>query len=230
MLELDELKFGYDPLQVSASCEVTERGITAIMGPSGAGKSSLLACLSGFLPPVQGRILWQGQNITKVPVAQRPVSILFQDNNLFPHLTIERNLALAFTRRLRLSSEAKARISHALEQVGLFGFGNKRPSHLSGGQNSRAALARVLLQRRPILALDEPFSALGPAQKVEMLELVKSVCAAENMKCLMVTHDPQDARLIAEDILVVSKGYVSGPFSVTEALDPKTGPLRTYLA
>jgi thiamine transport system ATP-binding protein len=230
MLELDELKFGYDPLKVSASCQVTEHGITAIMGPSGAGKSSLLACLSGFLPPVQGRILWQGQNITKVPVAQRPVSILFQDNNLFPHLTIERNLALAFTRGLRLSGKAKARISHALEQVGLSGFGNKRPSHLSGGQNSRAALARVLLQRRPILALDEPFSALGPAQKVEMLALVKSVCAAENMKCLMVTHDPQDARLIAEDILVVSEGYVSGPFSVTKALDPKTGPLRTYLA
>jgi thiamine transport system ATP-binding protein len=113
----------------------------AIIGPSGAGKSTLLMTIAGFLAPASGRVLWQGVDLADLAPGLRPVSLLFQDQNLFPHLTIARNLGLGLNPRLRLSTAEWARVDSVLERVGLGGMGGRRPAELSGGQQSRAALA-----------------------------------------------------------------------------------------
>jgi thiamine transport system ATP-binding protein len=201
----------------------------AVIGPSGAGKSTLLMAVAGFLAPAGGRILWQGQDLAPLAPGARPVSVLFQDQNLFPHLTLRQNLGLGLSPRLRLTAEDRAQIEAALERVGLEGMGGRRPAELSGGQAGRAALARALLRARPILLLDEPFAALGPALKADMLALVAEVAADTGALLLMVTHDPGDALRIADRVILVDGGRASAP-AATAALfaDPPPG-LYAYL-
>ncbi|EPX86775.1 Thiamin ABC transporter, ATPase component / Thiamine transport ATP-binding protein thiQ [Salipiger mucosus DSM 16094] len=202
----------------------------AVIGPSGAGKSTLLDAIAGFRRPARGRILWGGQDVTEAPPDRRPVASLFQENNLFPHLDLVRNLGLALRPDgARPRREAVAQVEAALARVGLAGLGGRRPGALSGGQQGRAALARVLLQRRPIMALDEPFSALGPALKAEMLEIVRDVAQELGALTLLVTHDPEDARRFAEEVVFVADGLAHPPV-MTEALfaDPPEA-LRAYL-
>ena len=132
----------------------------AVMGPSGAGKSTLLEALAGFVP-AEGRMEWDGAPLSGPPGA-RPVAMLFQDGNLFPHLSVRRNAGLGIRPDGRLGRADRARVDEALGRVGLSGMEDRLPAALSGGQRGRAALARALLMRRPLLLLDEPFAALGP--------------------------------------------------------------------
>lgn len=200
----------------------------AVLGGSGEGKSTLLLALAGFLP-FEGRIAWAGQTLTGMEPAQRPVSILFQDQNLFPHLTLAQNLGLALSPRLRLTGEDRARVAQVLDRLGLGGMGDRRPSALSGGQQGRAALGRVLLQARPILALDEPFAALGPGLKADLLALVAEIAAEAGTTVLMVTHDPADARRFASHVILVHDGVADPPVE-TDALFADPPPaLRAYL-
>nr|WP_249200447.1 ATP-binding cassette domain-containing protein [Thetidibacter halocola] len=202
----------------------------AVLGPSGAGKSTLLDAIAGFRPLERGRILWDGQDLTGLPPERRPVSILFQDGNLFPHLTLARNLGLALRPDGRRPDAAGiARIAAALARVGLEGMQDRRPGTLSGGQQSRAALARVLLQERPILLLDEPFAALGPALKAEMLELVRDVAAQLGALVLMVTHDAGDARRFAEAVVLVADGIAAPPVETERLFADPPPALRAYL-
>jgi thiamine transport system ATP-binding protein len=201
----------------------------ALIGPSGAGKSTLLAAIAGFLPPASGRILWQGADLGGLRPGDRPVSIVFQDQNLFPHLTLRQNLGLGLNPRLRLSAEDGSRIAAALDRVGLAGLGDRRPAALSGGQISRAALARALLRARPLLLLDEPFAALGPALRHEMLDLVAQVATETGATLLMVTHDPADARQIADLTVVVADGRAAPPCPTAALLDAPPPVLAQYL-
>lgn len=201
----------------------------AIIGPSGAGKSTLLAAIAGFLTPTSGRILWQGQDLTPRAPGARPVSMLFQDGNLFPHLTIAQNVGLGLRPNLRLSRTEQDQVTTALTRVGLPDMGPRRPAQLSGGQQSRAALARVLVQNRPLIALDEPFAALGPALKTEMLDLVAALATQTGATLLMVSHDPADARRIAEQTILVADGQAHAPQSTTDLLANPPAALRTYL-
>ena len=183
--------------------------------------------IGGYFAPSSGRILWQTADIGALPPGKRPVSTLFQDNNLFPHLTVAQNVGLALRPDLRLTGAEKAQVEAALAEVGLAGFGGRKPGTLSGGQASRAALARVLLQSRPIILLDEPFSALGPALRREMLGLV-----AEKLKgrtVLMVTHDPTDAREIAHSLVMVDAGSAAAPVPIAEAFARPSPALAAYL-
>ena len=226
MLVLD-LVIERGDFRLSADLAVEKGARVAVMGPSGAGKSTLLEAVAGFLP-VEGRMTWEGRPLAGPPGA-RPVAMLFQDGNLFPHLTIARNAGLGIRPDGRLPAPERARVEEALARVGLEGLGDRRPAQLSGGQRGRAALARVLLMRRPLLLLDEPFAALGPALKAEMLALVAEVAGALGATLLMVTHDPDDARAIAEGVIVVADGRAEPP-RPTEALlaDPPPA-LRRYL-
>ncbi len=226
VLRCESLLLEHDAFRLRADLEVPGPGLVAILGPSGSGKSTFLSAIAGFLRPSAGQVLCDGQDITGLPPGARPLSILFQDQNLFPHLTVRQNLGLGLSPDLRLSASDKGRIEAVLERVGLAGLGGRRPAALSGGQASRAALARALLRQRPLVLLDEPFSALGPALKDEMLELVGETLS--DALVLMVTHDPADARRAARCLTVLG-GEVSGPFD-TEALlsDPPPG-LRAYL-
>lgn len=229
MLRLETLRLAQGSFALRADFTLDQGARLAVMGPSGAGKSTLLMALAGFVPPVSGRVIWQGADLTRLPPAKRPLTVLFQDQNLFPHLTVAQNLGLGLSPNLVLGRDGWRRVAQALDRVGLAGLGTRRPESLSGGQAGRVALARVLLRRRPLLLLDEPFAALGPAMKTEMLELLSDLTAEAGTTVVLVTHDPQDARQFAECISVVSGGEAAAPRPTQETLNEKGGPLAAYL-
>lgn len=229
MLQLDHLILKQCDFSLSADW-TAEAGVRiAVMGPSGAGKSTLLSAIAGFLPPAGGMVRWQGQDLGPIAPGQRPVTILFQDQNLFPHLTVAQNLGLGLRPDLRLSPEERLRVEAALKRTGLGGLGGRRPAQLSGGQASRAALARALLRARPILMLDEPFAALGPALRSEMLALVREVSDETGALVLMVTHDPKDALALGGLTSFVADGVAHPPVGTVALLADPPEPLRDYL-
>jgi thiamine transport system ATP-binding protein len=229
VLQLDRVVLIQGDWRLAADWQVPARVRVAVIGPSGAGKSTLLQAIAGFSAPAQGRILWAGHDMAPLAPGQRPVSILFQDQNLFPHLTIARNLGLGLNPRLRLSAEEWMRVDHVIDRVGLTGMGGRRPAELSGGQQGRAALARALLRARPLLLLDEPFAALGPALKAEMMALVADVVSETGATLMMVTHDPDDAQRYADLTVFVADGFAAAP-QPTDALFADPPPaLRAYL-
>ncbi|SEA54037.1 ATP-binding cassette domain-containing protein [Rubrimonas cliftonensis] len=173
--------------------DVPNGAFCAVIGPSGGGKSTLLLGLAGFLP-IAGTAEIDGRPVAALPPAERPVTLLFQENNLFPALSLEQNVGLGLRPSLSLSRAERARVAEALARVGLEGLGPRRPDMLSGGQRQRAALARALLRERPVLLLDEPFAALGPGQRAEMLALTRDTARRAGATTLMVTHAPQEAR------------------------------------
>ena len=228
MLKLNfSLKESY--LTISTNISLEPNKIYAVVGPSGAGKSTFLNLISGFASISSGTIIWNGQEISNLPPAKRSVSILFQDNNLFPHLSVWRNLALAVTHWPKISRDNEEKLKAVMSEVGILGLENRKPSQLSGGQQSRVALARVLLQKNKILLLDEPFSALGPSLKDQMLELIKKIAKNKKLLVLMVTHEPADAKKVASQTLVVKDKKVHPPLITEKALDPINGPLADYL-
>lgn len=194
-----------------ADLEVPEGGRVAVMGPSGSGKTTLLALVAGFLAPARGRVTWQGRDLGPLPPGARPVSVVFQDQNLFPQLTAAQNVGLGLRPDLRLDLAQKAAVEAALDAVGLGGLGPRKPAQLSGGQQGRVALARVMLRERPILLLDEAFAALGPGLKDEMLDLLSGIADRSGATVLMVTHDPDDARRFASLGVVVAEGVAYPP-------------------
>lgn len=229
VLQLDHLMLAWDDFRLTANWSVAAGEIVALIGPSGAGKSTLLLALAGFLAPQSGRILWANRDITTLPPGQRPIAILFQDQNLFPHLTVAQNLGLALQPDLRLTPEQKERRALVLERLGLAGLDGRKPGQLSGGQQARAALGRVLLQDRPVLLLDEPFAALGPALKADLLHLVAELAAERGTTVLMVTHDPADARRIATRTVLVAEGNAASPMPTAELFAHPPRALSDYL-
>lgn len=229
MLHLDQLRLTQDGFSVSANWHLPAGSRLALLGPSGAGKSTLLMGLAGFIAPSAGRILWQGQDLATLTPAQRPVSILFQDQNLFPHLSLAQNLGLAINPRLRLSAGDLARVEAVLDRLGLHGLGARKPASLSGGQLGRAALGRVLLQARPVLLLDEPFAALGPALKADLLGLVTELAAENATTVVLVTHDPADARRFADVVGLVHDGVADAPVATDAIFADPPPALRAYL-
>lgn len=201
----------------------------AVIGPSGAGKSTLLGAICGFVPLSQGKLLWQGRDITNAAPGARPMTMLFQDNNLFPHLSIMQNVGLGLRPDLRLSSDEKAQVERALSRVGLADMADRKPGSLSGGQQSRAALARVLVQARPLVVLDEPFAALGPALRNEMLDLVSELVAETGASLIMVTHAPKDVHRIADEVIFVASGRAMAPQPAKALMDNPPPELRAYL-
>ncbi|WP_279025007.1 thiamine ABC transporter ATP-binding protein ThiQ [Gibbsiella quercinecans] len=217
MLTLEKLTYLYEHLPMRFDLHIQPGERVAVLGPSGAGKSTLLSLIAGFLPAASGRLLLAGEDHTATPPAKRPVSMLFQENNLFAHLTVAQNIGLGLNPGLRLNGEQKRQLAQIAAQVGLEEHLQRLPSQLSGGQRQRAALARCLVRQRPILLLDEPFSALDPALRSEMLQLLQNVCHQRQLTLLMVSHNLDDAARIAKRTLLVVDGriYYDGP---TQAL------------
>lgn len=228
MLELDGVIIEQGGFRLAVSLAVPEGARVAVMGPSGAGKSTLLGAIAGFVPHA-GAIRWQGARIDTLPPAQRPLSLLFQDHNLLPHLSVFDNVALGLRPDLRLDAAQRAQVIAALEAVGLAGLEGRRPGQVSGGQISRAGLARALLRARPLLLLDEPFAALGPALKRQMLDLVGQIARQNGATVLMVTHDPADARHLCDLTIVVADGTAAPPAPTGALLDTPPPALAAYL-
>ena len=229
MLTVEGVAVAQGDFSLEAEFTVGAGQRVAVIGPSGAGKSTVLSLIAGFIAPLRGRLTISGQDVTGVAPGKRPLSILFQDSNLFPHLSVFQNVALGIRPNLKLSEDERERIEQALARVGLDGFADRKPAALSGGQQSRAALARVLLRDTPLLLLDEPFSALGPALKTEMLDLVQEIAEERRTTLLMVTHDPQDARRICGEAILVADGRAHAPVPTAGLLDNPPESLKVYL-
>ena len=229
MLKLDAVKVKNGGFSLRADLTIAPAAITAVIGPSGAGKSTLLETIAGFRTVAHGLITWDGRDLTELAPGQRPVAMLFQDGNLFPHLTAGQNVGLGIRPEKRLKASEQEQVRTALDRVGLATLGERKPAELSGGQQSRVALARVLVQRRDLLLLDEPFSALGPALKTEMLDLTAQLVVENNTTVLMVSHDPNDARRIASQSVLVAEGVANPPEPTTDLLNNPPPALQKYL-
>jgi len=209
MLTLTDVTWLYQHLPMRFTLSVRQGELIAVLGPSGAGKSTLLNLVAGFLQPANGRITIEGQDHTHTPPAARPVSMLFQENNLFTHLTVRQNIGLGMHPGLRLNAGQQQKLSDIAAQMGIGDLLARLPGELSGGQRQRVALARCLVREQPILLLDEPFSALDPALRQEMLLLVKEVCERQSLTMLMVSHSVEDAVRIAPRSVVIADGRIA---------------------
>ena len=209
MIRLDNVFLADDALPMMFDLQVVEGERIAIVGPSGAGKSTLLNLIAGFVLPTRGEVWLNGENHTQSAPYERPVSMLFQENNLFPHLTVQQNLALGLKTSLKLTALEQDQIERVADAVGLTSFLSRLPNSLSGGQKQRVALARCLLRDKPILLLDEPFSALDPELRLDMLNLIDELCHSKNLTLLLVTHQPSELTGKVERMLRIENGRIS---------------------
>ena len=229
MLRLETCLIENGGFALGADLTIARGSRVAVIGPSGAGKSTLIEALAGFRPLRDGAIFWNGTDLAQVEPGKRPVAMLFQDGNLFPHLSVAQNVGLGIHANLRLDATQSAMVQAALVRVGLQDMADRKPAALSGGQQSRVALARVLVQGRDLLLLDEPFAALGPALKAEMLDLVAELVVESGATLLMVSHDPNDARRIADQVVLVAEGQAHPPMDTASLLDNPPPALKAYL-
>ncbi len=210
MLAVEDLRFGYPDGPEFVFSLALERGeIVTLSGPSGSGKSTLVDLICGFLQPLCGDILWAGRSILPLAPANRPVSALFQTGDLFDHLDVEMNIVLGLDPRGRPNPAQRARVRAVLEEIGLPGFEHRLPGQLSGGQRQRVALARALVRDKPLMLLDEPFSALDTDRRDEMADLVRRLTRDRRLATLVVSHDPADAERLGSRAITLRDGKIS---------------------
>lgn len=230
MIELDGVLYRYDHAEMTFDLTVEAGAFVAVIGPSGAGKTTLLNLIAGFEKPERGRIRLDGRDVTDLPPAKRPATTLFQEHNLFAHLTAARNVGLGLHPGLRLTPEQHRRVADALATVGLAGLGDRLPRALSGGERQRVALARSVVRDRKVLLLDEPFAALDPALRQEMVALVESLRRERGLTVVMVTHLLDELRAVTMRAVFVHNGRIlaEGPADRLLAAPP-VPELAAYL-
>lgn len=209
MLQLNDVFYSYQNCEFHFDLAVSQGDIVAVLGASGSGKSTLLSLISGFIEPQQGQIKINSQSQLGLSPHLRPLAILFQEFNLFSHLTVTDNIALGLHPGLKLTETQHQQVVDASKQVGLTHYLQRLPQQLSGGQKQRVALARCFVQNRPLWLLDEPFSAQDPVLRHEMLCLVKKIAKAHNITVLMVSHNIEDAQAIASHFIFIEAGKIS---------------------
>lgn len=200
------VRFGAKELHFD--CSIEEEQIVAVTGPSGSGKSTLFNVIAGFEKPASGTVEIEGRDMGLHDPAERPVSVIFQDHNLFAHLDVATNIGLGIHPALKLSAAEKSAVSQALERVRLPGFEKRRPSTLSGGERQRVALARALVRKRPVLLLDEPFAALDPGLRAGMRDLIIDLHREEKNTILIITHHLDDISAMANSALFLDQGRI----------------------
>lgn len=231
-VRLNDVRFSYDGVhQMRFDASIESGAFVAILGASGSGKSTLLSLLAGFEEPSSGTILITGNDVTHAPPAKRPVSMVFQENNLFAHLSVADNVGLGLAPNLKLNDAMHAKRHDALARTGLAELADRKPDQLSGGQRQRVALARALVRNRPVLLLDEAFASLGPGLRADMLNLVKTLHRQARLVTLMVTHAPEDAALVADRVLFVDQGAIIWDGPTESAFDNPALPpqVQRYL-
>jgi len=208
MLSLREVSVSYDgtPAVRCASLELPDGQVLAVLGPSGCGKSTLLRAVAGLEPLVGGSVAWDGSDLERVPTHKRGFALMFQDGQLFNHLSVARNVGYAL--RLRRSSGIAARVEELLALVGLEGYADRLPGTLSGGERQRVALARCLAVRPRLLLLDEPLSALDSGLRQRLAADLRAILSHEGTTALMVTHDHEEAFTVADRLAVMRAGEI----------------------
>ena len=201
------------------SIDIAKGEIFALLGSSGCGKTTLLRMLAGFETPSEGSILLNGQDLAGLPPYARPLNMMFQSYALFPHLTVRDNIAFGLKRDKLPTNEVTARVDAMLELVQLEKFDNRKPHQLSGGQQQRVALARSLAKKPQLLLLDEPLGALDKKLREETQIELAGIIHEVGVTCVMVTHDQEEAMMMASRIAVMSEGrflQVGAPAEIYE--------------
>lgn len=206
MLTLTNITYAYKNNSFYFDLKAQAGTISAILGASGAGKSTLLALIAGFLKPNSGDILWQGESILLKKPSNRKIGFIFQEHNLFNHLTVKENIIIAVAHNLKPQPKQLAELLAITSKLKIEKYLNSYPEDLSGGEKQRVAIARALICKHPIMLLDEPFSALDPAMRSELLELLQEITKTRNLCVLMVTHNIQDALQIADQAILIANG------------------------
>jgi thiamine transport system ATP-binding protein len=210
MLRVESLTFAYPGQAVPYvfSLEANAGEVTAISGISGSGKSTLLDLLAGFLEPSSGEVALDGQDLLALPPEARPVSLLLQSESLFDHLSAAGNIVLGLPAGTD-KTKTRRLIAAALAEVGLEGIGEQHAATLSGGQKQRVALARTLLRARPVLLLDEPFSALDDETRAVIRDLVRTLTVRHGWHTLLVSHHADDVEALASRRYILRDGRLS---------------------
>lgn len=203
-LTVTNLTFGYDesrPLFRNLSFRLENARSLAIYGPSGCGKSTVLKLIAGLLIPFDGMIEIDGRDLMNVPVHKRGVSLMLQDNYLFPHKNVFENVAFGLKMQKLPKSLIRDRVTELLHAVQMEPFAKRYPNELSGGQKKRIALARAIAVEPAVLMLDEPFTGLDPELRADILQVVKELSKRRNLTTLLVTHDLSEAEALGADVL-----------------------------
>ncbi len=208
MLVIENCRLTWPDFTADYSMRVEKGALCAVIGPSGGGKTTLLHMIAGFEAPESGTLTFDGVNLLPLEPAKRPAAIVFQDHNLFPHLTAAQNVALGLRPSLRLSGDERLLVDEMLEAVGLRGLDARKPGEMSGGQRQRVALARALVSGRPLILLDEPFSSLDPGLRRDMVQLVGELRRKRPVTILMTIHTPEDVADLADQMVFVAEGRV----------------------
>ena len=191
-----------------ADLQVPHGQVVALLGPSGCGKSTLLRAIAGVQPLDAGRVAFDGADLGRVPTHKRGFALMFQDGQLFEHLSVADNIAYPLRRQGVSRRDARAQVEPWLELVGLPGAGERRPRTLSGGQQQRVALARALAARPRLLLLDEPLSALDVELRERLADDLHRILHESGMTAVLVTHDPVEAARIADRIVRMRDGRI----------------------
>lgn len=209
MLELKHIKKSFDDTVVlkDISLNIEDGEIVSILGPSGCGKTTLLNMILGITGADQGQILYNGKDITGVPMEERGFNIVFQDYALFPNLNVWQNITYGLKNRPDIST--KEEVDNLIELLGLSEHLNKKIEQLSGGQKQRVALARTMVMKPKILLLDEPLSALDGVIKESIKEKIKEIAREFHLTTIIVTHDPEEALTLSDKVLIVNEGVIS---------------------
>jgi spermidine/putrescine transport system ATP-binding protein len=223
-------RFGETTAVDDLTLSIPRGAFYALLGPSGCGKTTTLRMVGGFEDPTKGRVFLGGEDVTQRPPYRRDVNTVFQSYALFPHLSVERNVAFGLERRRTSKAELRQRVGEALEMVQLTGYEKRKPAQLSGGQQQRVALARALVNRPRALLLDEPLGALDLRLRKQLQIELKRIQQEVGITFVHVTHDQEEAMTMADTIAVMSDGRIEQAGSATELYErPQTEFVANFL-
>jgi len=210
MLELITIHKSYEgqPLLRGISGTVAAGETVCLLGPSGSGKSTLLRIIAGLETYEQGQVCWDGMDLAPVPVHQRGFGLVFQDYALFPHLNVAENVAFGLKMQNLAGTETGLRVANILEMVNLTGFGDRRVTDLSGGEQQRVALARALAPNPRLLMFDEPLSALDRNLREQLINELRRILHQSGIPAIYVTHDQEEAFTLADRVLLLHDGSI----------------------
>ena len=208
MIKLENISIKLDNFRTKFTVEINKGEWVGIIGQSGAGKSTFLNLIAGFAQPEVGSLLINNTEMRNLSASKRSISSLFQDNNLFPHLSVYQNIAIAIKPNLKLHENEKEKIFEIIEYLNLSSKIHSSIGTLSGGERQRVALGRVMSSDKKILLLDEPFSQLDPNLRIEMLELIKKIREKKKITIIMAIHTPAEAIDFVSRFLLIKEGKV----------------------